>query len=80
MSSDPIALYGWTAVPLDASVLLNPNKQKLREPEPLSTHDILFPKTKLAENVQAYAQKHLSEETYNHSLRVYCFGKLALPR
>ena len=69
--SDPIRQHGWTAVPRDASAVLS-SRDKLREltPRPVNA----FEKTPLADAVTAYAKQELSEQTFNHSMRVYYYG------
>lgn len=73
--SDSKELHGWTAVPRDPVVLFK-NYEK-SEPKPLVVNDILLPDSSLARKVLAYAEKELSEETFNHSMRVYYYGMLS---
>ena len=65
--------YGWTAQPRDVSTFLG-DKKGLKAPEPQTVDNILIPDTPLAKAVLDYAQKELSEETFNHSMRVYYYG------
>lgn len=65
--------YGWTAQPRDVSAFLG-DKKDLKAPEPQTVDNILIPDTPLAKAVLDYARKELSEETFNHSMRVYYYG------
>ena len=46
----------------------------MKAAQPLNIKDIKLPESSLVDNVQAYAKKNLSTETYNHSMRVYYYG------
>lgn len=72
---DEISEYGWTAVPRDVEKLLK-GKKNIKDPKPVSVSSIKVPVTPLAKAIQQYARDHLPEETYNHSMRVYFYGKL----
>jgi len=74
-SYDSVAVHGWTSVPRDPKVLLS-GKEYLHESKSLLVEDITFPSDKLVLEVQKYAQQRLTPQTYNHSMRVYYFGKL----
>ena|SRR2546429_2085101 len=65
--------HGWTAVPVDATKLLN-GKDFLKKPDPLRVADIPIPQSALCRAVHEYAKKELPEETFNHSMRVFHFG------
>jgi cyanamide hydratase len=71
---DPIAEYGFTAVPASAKQLLLSDSPS-KPPWPLSPASIPVPNTALSKRVQAYAKAHLPEPTYNHSMRVYYYGQ-----
>ena len=73
--TDPFSAYGWTAVPRNVSALLN-GKRNVAEPKPMIVDEIALPDTGLTQKVLAYAQQELREETFNHSMRVYYYGKL----
>lgn len=75
MSSDPIKTYGWTALPRDPSIVLN-GKKNVKSPAPVKVDSISLPATELAKAVMKYAKNELKEETFNHSMRVYYYGKL----
>ncbi|KAL9029322.1 MAG: hypothetical protein Q9196_002428 [Gyalolechia fulgens] len=72
--ADAIELYGWVAKPRDVSKLLQGMKSN-RHPEPQNVASTGFPDTPLAKSVFEYAKKELSPETFNHSMRVYYYGK-----
>lgn len=77
-SADDIAKHGWNAVPVDGNAILN-GKPYLHKPSPLSAKDIPFPSDDpIVTGVQEHAKKHLIEQTYNHSMRVYHWGKVYL--
>ena len=73
MTTD-IKLHGWTAVPRSFNDLLQ-DVPKIDNPEPLLVKDISWPADDTVERVRAYAQAELPEQTYNHSMRAYYFGK-----
>ena len=76
MSADEVLQNGWTAVPLDAGIIFS-GKPFINPPEPLLAADIEFPSAKdpIVKQVQEHAQKVLTRQTYNHSMRVYYFGE-----
>jgi len=75
--TDEISEYGWTAVPRDIEKLLK-GRKNIRDPKPIRVSDIEVPATSLAREIQQYAKTNLPEETYNHSMRVYFYGKLPI--
>lgn len=71
---EPVALYGWTAVPRDPKTLLSGNPY-IHKPSALSVKDIYFPSDDgLVATIQEYAKAKLSPPTFHHSMRVYYFG------
>jgi len=74
-SNDIDAIYGFTPLPADASALPQPTSP----PKAVPISSLSPPSSPLAERVQAYCQAKLSSETFNHSMRVYCYG-LAIAR
>ena len=70
--------HGWTAVPRSFKTLLE-GKPYLNEPTSLVVDDIPWPIDDLVTRVQKYAKDELREETYNHSMRVFYFGKSLAP-
>ncbi|KAJ2987051.1 hypothetical protein NUW58_g4716 [Xylaria curta] len=72
-SAEEIAAHGWTAVPVDAKVIFD--KKHVVKPSALKVADIKFPADDpVVAEVQRYAKEHLTEQTYNHSMRVYHWG------
>ncbi|KAI0200751.1 hypothetical protein F4808DRAFT_470212 [Astrocystis sublimbata] len=72
-SLDEIAVHGWTAVPVDANVIFE--KKPIIKPSPLLSSDVHFPADDpVVAQVHKYAKHHLTEQTYNHSMRVYHWG------
>ncbi|KAL8925729.1 MAG: hypothetical protein Q9172_002120 [Xanthocarpia lactea] len=72
--SDAVILYGWEALPRDSSIVLD-GKKNIKDPQPQNVASIKLPDSTLAASVLEYAQKELSTETFNHSMRVYYYGK-----
>ncbi|KAL8983677.1 MAG: hypothetical protein Q9205_002155 [Flavoplaca limonia] len=72
--SDAVKTYGWEAKPRDPSELLDGNKN-VKEPEPQAVASIELPDSILAKSVMNYAQTELSTPTFNHSMRVFYYGK-----
>ncbi|KAI8625292.1 hypothetical protein F5Y19DRAFT_450934 [Xylariaceae sp. FL1651] len=72
-SVDDISKHGWTAVLRDADAIFK-TKPPVK-PSPLGIADMRFPSDDpVVAKVQRYAKEHLIEQTYNHSMRVYCWG------
>ncbi len=71
--SNPVQNFGFSALPRDPNVILQ-GKKNNTEPKPISVSQVNVPATPLAKKVQDYAQRELRTETYNHSMRVYCYG------
>ncbi|KAH9901710.1 cyanamide hydratase [Xylariomycetidae sp. FL2044] len=73
-SAEEISAHGWTAVPVDPNAILE-GKPYIHRPSPRTVKDMPFPDDDpLVAKVQEYAKKHLDEQTYNHSMRVYYWG------
>ncbi|KAJ9095428.1 hypothetical protein QFC20_001478 [Naganishia adeliensis] len=68
--SDPIALYGLTAIPADQSKL----KPATTTPQPVPVAELKPPSTAFCSRIDTYTRENLSEDTYRHSLRVYSYG------
>ncbi|KPM37976.1 hypothetical protein AK830_g8607 [Neonectria ditissima] len=74
MESTQVRENGWTAVPVDASRILN-GKPFIHQPQALTVDEITFPfHDGTVASVQAYVKTHLPRQTFNHSMRVYYFG------
>ncbi|KAI1818711.1 hypothetical protein GGS20DRAFT_526584 [Poronia punctata] len=72
-SAEDIAKHGWTAVPRDANVIFK--TKSITKPSSLKTTDVHFPDDdRVVAEVQRYAKAHLTEQTYNHSMRVFYWG------
>lgn len=73
----PDSLHGWTAHPRSLQSLLPPGRKNVKDPEPMKVgdSDLEIPDTQLVKEVMAYAEKELSVETLNHSMRVYYWGE-----
>lgn len=74
--SDEIRSYGWTAVPRDRSNV--PSAKEAAAPQTnAAAVDItgIWPDNELTKKAREYAKRELPTETYNHSLRVYAYGK-----
>ena len=74
--TDPITLHGWTALPRDPATLLKGKQNP--SPKPLTVDDIELPSTHLAKEVLEYAKRELNEQTFNHSMRVFYYGKSSI--
>ena len=73
--SNIIEQFGFQAVPRSLDKLIATQSTKATS-TPVSIDDIDFPKTPLATIIHAYAKENLPRQTYNHSMRVYFYGKL----
>jgi len=73
--SDTIEQFGFTAVPRSLDKLIATQSTKATS-KSVSVDDIDLPNTPLATSIHAYAKENLPRKTYNHSMRVYYYGKL----
>jgi len=73
--SKTVEEHGWTAVPRSRDKLLdsigNPKSSK-----PMKIEDIPLPDSPLVQSVLKYAKENLTKQTFNHSMRVFYYGKL----
>ncbi|RKL51781.1 Cyanamide hydratase [Fusarium oxysporum] len=71
---------GWTAVPVSAKAI----KDSVGQLVPTQTYtlqDIVFPsEDKLVSEAQAFVKARLSQEAYNHSMRVFYWGSIIAKR
>lgn len=75
MAPNEVGENGWTAVPVDASKILN-GRPYIHQPEALTVEKMSFPSyDPTVTSVQEYVKENLPRQTYNHSMRVYYFGK-----
>lgn len=72
MPKTDVEEYGWTAVPRDRTNVPTESKAKTSS-IPVNFEEI-WPKTERVSKAQAHVKQQLPQETYNHSLRVYCYG------
>ncbi|KAL8726338.1 MAG: hypothetical protein Q9166_006786 [cf. Caloplaca sp. 2 TL-2023] len=72
--SDIVKSFGWEARPRDSAVILG-GKKNIIDPQPQTVDSIKLPDTSLAKSVLEYTEKELRTETFNHSMRVYYYGK-----
>lgn len=73
--SDIIEQFGFTAVPRSLDKLIATQSTKTTS-KPIAVDEIDLPKTPLAASIHAYAKESLPRQMYNHSMRVYYYGKL----
>ena len=68
-------VHGWTAVPLNAEMVLKDNMSSSASLRAITVEEIEIPCSSLAKKVIAYAKRELNEQTFNHSMRVYFYGQ-----
>lgn len=64
--------YGWTPVPRDRSNI--PSASAAKTTAVSVEFDSIWPRTEVVKKAHQAAIEALPKETYNHSLRVYCYG------
>src|SRR5438552_6738429 len=68
-----LAAHGWTAVPrAQSKVISHVDKNS---PAKISVDTVKLPDSEIVKNAYEYAKRELPEKTFNHSMRVYYFGK-----
>lgn len=73
---EAIKLYGWTAVPVEPKLKQWLGEKKyVNEPVPQLVSDVELPDTELVKACLKYAKTELPEHTFNHSMRVFYYGK-----
>ncbi|KAF2763800.1 cyanamide hydratase [Teratosphaeria nubilosa] len=72
MPNPHLEQYGWPAVPRSRSNIPSA-ESATTAPLDIKFYEI-WPRTDLVAQARTYIKSHLPEETYNHSLRVYCYG------
>ncbi|KAI4230226.1 MAG: hypothetical protein L6R36_000191 [Xanthoria steineri] len=72
--ANAVKTYGWEAKPRDPSVILG-GKKNIKDPMPQTVASIKLPDSTLAASVLQYAATELSTPTFNHSMRVFYYGK-----
>lgn len=71
-------VHGWTAVPLNADMVLKDKNKNSGSSRAITVDEIEMPYSSLARKVVAYAKRELNEQTFNHSMRVYSYGQSPL--
>lgn len=71
---EDIEAYGFAALPRSTAALLATRKDP-QTPTELGVDDIPIPDSALVKKVLEYAKKELPVETFNHSMRVFYYGK-----
>ncbi|KAG9234127.1 hypothetical protein BJ875DRAFT_22352 [Amylocarpus encephaloides] len=78
MATKSYPQYGWSAVPRDIPTLLKTQSKAQGASPAFSMEELQVPKSALARKVHEYTRKELNRETFNHSLRVWCYGQAIL--
>lgn len=78
MSNSLIEEYGWTAVPRKVETLLQQQSEASGPAKPMTVSSIKIPDSSLVKVIREYSRKELAIETFNHSMRVYYYGKFIL--
>lgn len=73
--SDTIEQFGFTAVPRSLDKLIATQSTR-KTSRPVTVDEVEFPDTPLARSIHAYAKENLPRQTYNHSMRVFYYGKI----
>ena len=74
MAKEQTEEFGWPAVPRNRSNI--PSDTDSKTDVARVDFDDLWPRTSVVQKAQEYVRGILPQQTYNHSLRVYCYGKL----
>jgi cyanamide hydratase len=77
MLKQQVEEFGWTAVPRNRSNIPSAKDADTHAASVVSAD--IWPNTEVVKKAQEYAKHELSKETYNHSLRVYCYGTSTVP-
>jgi cyanamide hydratase len=73
--ADEVQLNGWHAVPLDPSKMFD-NRPFNHEPRAHAADVVQFPThDSVVKYVYDYAKQQLPWQTFNHSMRVYYYGR-----
>lgn len=76
---DQIAEYGWTALPCDPEQW-GGHKKNNRDPVVQLCSQVPLPNTLLVKTAMDHVKNELPEHTFNHSMRVFYYGKpICLP-
>jgi cyanamide hydratase len=71
---EQILEYGWTALPCDPSQW-GGDKKNHHNPTPQLCEQVPIPDTPLVKAAMEYVKSELPEHTFNHSMRVFYYGK-----
>ncbi|KAH8705379.1 hypothetical protein BGW36DRAFT_421941 [Talaromyces proteolyticus] len=75
MCQNEVGINGWTSMPADAGAIFG-GQPFINEPRSLSIDEIKFPSDhSIVEKTLQYVKRVLHPETFNHSMRVYYYGK-----
>jgi len=73
---EAVKLYGWTAVPVEPTLSKwLGGKKFVNEPLPQFCSQIVLPDTPVVKACLEYAKTELPARTFNHSMRVFYYGK-----
>lgn len=72
MPKSQIEQFGWTAVPRNRSNV--PSATQAKTASIPINFDSIWPQTAVVKKASDHVQKILPTKTWNHSLRVYCYG------
>lgn len=78
MSSGEFAANGWTAVARSQAKIVEELKSKRGgnlKPASIRVEDVNVPDSDVAKKVHEYAKRELPTKTFNHSMRVWYYGK-----
>jgi len=70
--------YGWHAVPRSLDTLVA-DRPSSKPSEPVKVDEIPLPDSPVVKQVMAYAGEHLPSKTFNHSMRVFYYGRATQP-
>lgn len=77
--SKTVEEHGWTAVPRSMEKLVA-NSKSPKTSTAVSVDQIQIPSSPIVQSVTKYAQENLPNQTFNHSMRVFCYGiTLSIP-
>jgi cyanamide hydratase len=65
--------HWWIAVPRSLDAWLKNSDES--QATVIDIKDIQFPATEIVKKTKEYVQQELPELTYNHSMRVFCWGE-----
>lgn len=72
-SKQQLEEFGWNDVPRNRSNVPSESQAKTAATE--IDYEKIWPKTNVVKKAEEYVKAKLPKETFNHSLRVYCYGE-----